>query len=72
MVIDIAEPAGDGTRANARSIAFSSGRLQLLVFSAFANAVRLWREELLAYFDKPAANGWCFLETNSEGRDGVD
>jgi len=30
---------------------------QLPAFTAFADGVRLWREELLAYFDEPTTNG---------------
>jgi len=28
-------------------------------FTAFANGVRLWRAELLAYFDEPTTNGYA-------------
>ena len=28
-------------------------------FSAFAKGIRLWREELLAYFDQPITNGYA-------------
>jgi transposase len=28
-------------------------------FSAFADGVRLWREELLAYFEQPISNGYA-------------
>jgi transposase len=28
-------------------------------FSAFAEGIRLWREELLAYFDQPISNGYA-------------
>jgi hypothetical protein len=28
----------------------------LLAFSAFADGIRLWRSELLAYFDEPTIN----------------
>jgi transposase len=28
-------------------------------FSAFAEGIRLWREELLAYFDQPITNGYA-------------
>jgi transposase len=32
---------------------------QLPAFTAFADGVRLWREELLAYFDEPTTNGYA-------------
>jgi len=32
-------------------------RAQLPAFTAFANGVGLWRDELLAYFDEPTTNG---------------
>ena len=31
----------------------------LPAFSAFAEGVRLWRDELLAYFDEPTTNGYA-------------
>jgi len=34
-------------------------RAQLPAFTAFAAGVRKWREELLAYFDEPATNGYA-------------
>jgi transposase len=34
-------------------------RAQLPAFTAFAEGVRLWREELLAYFDQPITNGYA-------------
>ena len=34
-------------------------RAQLPAFSAFADGVRLWRAELLAYFDEPTTNGYA-------------
>jgi transposase len=34
-------------------------RAQLPAFSAFADGVRLWRQELLAYFDEPTTNGYA-------------
>jgi transposase len=34
-------------------------RAQLPAFTAFAKGVRLWREELLAYFDEPTTNGYA-------------
>jgi transposase len=34
-------------------------RAQLPAFSAFADGVRLWRSELLAYFDEPTTNGYA-------------
>jgi transposase len=34
-------------------------RAQLPAFTAFADGVRLWRAELLAYFDEPTTNGYA-------------
>jgi transposase len=34
-------------------------RAQLPAFTAFAEGVRLWRAELLAYFDEPTTNGYA-------------
>jgi len=34
-------------------------RAQLPAFTAFADGVRLWRGELLAYFDEPTTNGYA-------------
>jgi transposase len=34
-------------------------RAALPSFSAFAQGIRLWREELLAYFDQPITNGYA-------------
>jgi transposase len=34
-------------------------RAQLPAFSAFADGVRPWRAELLAYFDEPTTNGYA-------------
>jgi transposase len=34
-------------------------RAQLPAFAAFADGVRLWRAELLAYFDEPTTNGYA-------------
>ena len=34
-------------------------RAQLPAFAAFADGVRLWRTELLAYFDEPTTNGYA-------------
>lgn len=34
-------------------------RAQLPPFTAFAEGVRLWRAELLAYFDEPTTNGYA-------------
>jgi transposase len=34
-------------------------RAQLAAFTAFADGIRLWREELLAYFDEPTTNGYA-------------
>jgi transposase len=32
---------------------------QLPAFTAFADGVRLWREQLLAYFDEPTTHGYA-------------
>jgi transposase len=34
-------------------------RAQLPAFTAFADGIRLWRDELLAYFDEPTTNGYA-------------
>jgi transposase len=34
-------------------------RAQLPAFTAFADGIRLWRAELLAYFDEPTTNGYA-------------
>ena len=34
-------------------------RQVLPAFSSFAEGVRAWREELLAYFDEPTTNGYA-------------
>jgi len=34
-------------------------RAQLPAFIAFADGIRLWRNELLAYFDEPTTNGYA-------------
>jgi transposase len=34
-------------------------RAELPAFKAFADGIRLWREELLAYFDEPTTNGYA-------------
>jgi transposase len=34
-------------------------RAQLPAFAAFADGVRPWRAELLAYFDEPTTNGYA-------------
>jgi transposase len=34
-------------------------RAQLPAFAGFADGVRLWRAELLAYFDEPTTNGYA-------------
>jgi transposase len=39
-------------------------RSQLPAFAAFADGVRLWRAELLAYFDEPTTNGYAEGVTN--------
>ena len=35
------------------------GRARIPSFDAFADGVRHWREELLAYFDQPTTNGYA-------------
>ena len=37
----------------------AAGRAELPAFEAFADGVRLWRSELLAYFDEPTTNGYA-------------
>jgi transposase len=37
----------------------AADRAQLPAFTAFAEGIRLWREELLAYFDEPTTNGYA-------------
>jgi transposase len=34
-------------------------RAQIPSFKAFADGVRLWRDELLAYIDEPTTNGYA-------------
>lgn len=34
-------------------------RAQVPSFSAFTDGVRLWRAEILAYFDEPTTNGYA-------------
>ena len=53
--------AGDRAEAEARLQRFLAAveRAALPSFDSFARAVRLWREELLAYFDEPVTNGYA-------------
>jgi transposase len=44
-------------------------RAQLSAFAAFADGVRHWRTELLAYFDEPTTNGYAEGERGLEGND---
>jgi transposase len=37
----------------------AADRAELPAFKAFADGVRLWHEELLAYFDEPTTNGYA-------------
>jgi transposase len=37
----------------------AADRAQLPAFAAFAEGIRLWRPELLAYFDEPTTNGYA-------------
>lgn len=58
--------AGDRAEAERRLERFLAAvaRAGLPSFSAFANGLRPWREELLAYFDEPATNGYAEGVTN--------
>jgi transposase len=51
----------DRAEAEARLERFLTGcRLAAIPsFDAFADGIRLWREELLAYFDQPITNGYA-------------
>ena len=53
--------AGDRADAERRLDAFLAAvdRAGLPAFDAFAKGIRLWREELLAYFDEPTTNGYA-------------
>jgi transposase len=53
--------AGDRADAERRLDAFLAAvdRAGLPAFDAFAKGLRLWREELLAYFDEPTTNGYA-------------
>ena len=46
-------------RAPAGALPAAVERAQLPAFTAFADGVRLWRTELLAYFDEPTTNGYA-------------
>jgi transposase len=35
------------------------GRTALQPFEGYANGIASWREEILAYFDEPASNGYA-------------
>ena len=53
--------AGDRAEAERRLEAFLAAvdRAGLPAFDAFAKGIRLWREELLTYFDEPTTNGYA-------------
>src|SRR5919204_545139 len=53
--------AADRAEAARRLDAFLAAveRARILSFAAFADGVRLWREEILAYFDEPTTNGYA-------------
>ena len=53
--------ANDRTDAEHRLNAFLSAvdRAALPAFDAFAKGIRIWRQELLAYFDEPTTNGYA-------------
>jgi len=53
--------AADRAEAEQRLNAFLTAveRAALPAFDAFANGIRIWREELLAYFDEPTTNGYA-------------
>jgi transposase len=53
--------APDRQEAERRFDAFlaATDRAQIPSFSAFAEGVQQWREELLAYFDQPTTNGYA-------------
>ena len=46
-------------RTPARAVPAAVERAHLPAFTAFADGVRLWRTELLAYFDEPTTNGYA-------------
>jgi hypothetical protein len=64
---DLLIEAGDaGAGVRAFEVGVEEGCRLVLVsraaipsFSAFAESTRLWREELLAYFDQPITNGYA-------------
>ncbi|MGZ4326240.1 MAG: ISL3 family transposase [Solirubrobacteraceae bacterium] len=58
--------AADRVEAERRLPAFLAcvDRAGLPAFDAFANGIRLWQEELLAYFDEPTTNGYAEGITN--------
>jgi transposase len=53
--------ASDRLEAARRLDAFLGAveRARILSFDAFADGVRLWREEILAYFDEPTTSGYA-------------
>jgi transposase len=58
--------AGDRVEAEQRLEAFLAAvdRAGVPAFDAFAKGIRLWRDELLAYFDEPTTNGYAEGITN--------
>jgi transposase len=53
----VTEPPGG--RAPARPLPAAVEQAQTPAFTAFADGVRLWRAEPLAYFDEPTTNGYA-------------
>jgi transposase len=53
--------AGDRAEAEQRLEAFLAAvdRADLPAFDAFAKGIRIWHQELLAYFDEPTTNGYA-------------
>jgi transposase len=53
--------SSDRAEAERRLGAFfaATGRSGLQPFEAYANGIAAWREEILAYFDEPASNGYA-------------
>jgi transposase len=49
----------DGAEARLTSFLAAVDRAALATFSAFAEGIRGWREELLAYFEEPTTNGYA-------------
>ena len=47
------------SRAATGAIPYRSRLAAIPSFGAFADGVRLWQQELLAYFDEPVTNGYA-------------